>query len=58
VPIIPICHNSGKYWLNKSFMKKRGDIDVVIGEPIFGSDPKKLTEEARSWIVKTYSEIS
>jgi hypothetical protein len=38
-------------------MKKRGDIDVVIGEPLFGSNPKKLTEEARSWIVKTYSEI-
>ena len=22
VPIIPICHNSGKYWINKSFKKK------------------------------------
>ena len=57
VPIIPICHNSGKYWINKSFKKKSGDINVVIGKPIFGNDPKKLTEEARSWIGKTYSEI-
>ena len=57
VPIIPICHNSGKYWLNKSFKKKRGNIDVVIGKPLFGSNPKQLTEEARLWIVKTYSEI-
>ena len=57
VPIIPICHNSGKYWINKSFKKKSGDINVVIGRPIFGNDPKKLTEEARSWIGKTYSEI-
>ncbi|RPG38950.1 MAG: 1-acyl-sn-glycerol-3-phosphate acyltransferase [Gammaproteobacteria bacterium TMED236] len=58
VPIIPICHNSGKYWLNKSFKKKSGDINVVIGRPILGSDPKKLTEAARVWIEKTYSEIN
>ena len=58
VPIIPICHNSGKYWLNKSFKKKSGDINVVIGRPILGSDPKKLTDAARVWIEKTYSEIN
>ena len=58
VPIIPICHNSGKYWINKSFKKKSGDIKVVIGKPISGSDPKKLTEEARSWIENAYLDIS
>ena len=58
VPIIPICHNSGKYWINKSFKKKRGDINVVIGKPISGSDPKRLTEEARSWIANAYLDIS
>jgi 1-acyl-sn-glycerol-3-phosphate acyltransferase len=58
VPIIPICHNSGKYWVNKSFKKNSGNINIVIGKPIIGSDPKKLTEEARSWIEKTYSEIN
>ena len=58
VPIIPICHNSGKYWVNKSFKKNSGDINIVIGKPIIGSDPKKLTEEARSWIEKAYSEIN
>ena len=57
VPIIPICHNSGKYWLNKSFKKKSGDISIVVGKPLYGSDPKKLTEESRSWIKKTYSII-
>ncbi len=57
VPIIPICHNSGKYWTNKSFKKNSGDINVIIGKPIFGDDAKKLTDEARSWIHKTYSEI-
>ena len=58
VPIIPICHNSGKYWVNKSFKKNSGDINIVIGKPIIGSDPKKLTEEAHSWIEKAYSEIN
>ncbi len=58
VPIIPICHNSGKYWVNKSFKKNSGDINIVIGKPIIGSDPKKLTEEARSWIEIAYSEIN
>ena len=57
VPIIPICHNSGKYWLNKSFKKKSGDISIVVGKPLYGSDPKELTEESRSWIKKTYSII-
>ena len=57
VPIIPICHNSGKFWINKSFKKKAGDICVVVGKPIYGNDSKKLTEEARSWIDTTYSEI-
>ena len=58
VPIIPVCHNSGKYWVNKSFKKKSGDINLVIGKPISGSDAKKLTEEARSWIKNAYLEIS
>ncbi len=58
VPIIPICHNSGKYWINRSFKKKSGSIDVVIGQPIFGSDAKKLTKEARSWIEKEYFKIN
>ncbi len=57
VPIIPVCHNSGKYWMNRSFKKRSGEIQVVIGEPIWGSDPKSLTNEARRWINKTYSEI-
>jgi len=58
VPIIPICHNSGKYWINRSFKKKSGSIDVVIGQPIFGSDAKKLTKEVRSWIEKEYFKIN
>ncbi len=57
VPVIPICHNSGKYWMNRSFKKRRGEIKVVIGKPILGNDPKAITQEAYLWIDKTYSEI-
>ena len=58
VPIVPICHNSGKYWLNKSFKKKPGKINVVIGRPIYGNDPKELTKKAHQWIKETYSKIN
>ena len=57
VPIIPICHNSGKYWMNRSFKKKPGNIMVKIGEPILGLDPKALTSESYLWIKKVYSEL-
>ncbi len=58
VPIIPICHNSGKYWLNKSFKKKPGYINIVIGRPIYGKNPQKLTEETHKWITKQYLKIN
>ena len=58
VPIIPICHNSGKYWLNKSFKKKPGVINIVIGKPIYGNNPKELTENTHKWIKENYSKIN
>ena len=58
VPIIPICHNSGKYWMNRSFKKKPGQIKIKIGEPIYGSNPKELTNKSYLWIRSVYSEIA
>ena len=58
VPIIPICHNSGKYWMNRSFKKKPGQIKIKIGKPIYGSNPKELTNESYLWIRGVYSEIA
>ena len=57
VPVIPICHNSGKYWINRSFKKRSGGVRVVIGKPITGTNPKAITQEAYLWVDKTYSEI-
>ena len=58
VPVVPICHNSGMYWKNKSFKKVAGKISVVIGKPIRGIDAKENTKQAQIWVDKTYKEIS
>ena len=34
-PIVPVCHNSGKFWINKTFTKNPGTIKVKIGKPFF-----------------------
>ncbi|MDC3090762.1 1-acyl-sn-glycerol-3-phosphate acyltransferase [Rickettsiales bacterium] len=34
IPVLPIKLDSGKFWLNKKFIKKRGKISVKIKEPI------------------------
>ena len=57
VPIIPICHNSGLYWKNKKFIKHKGEVKVHIGEPIYGNDPKIVTETAYEWIKLKFREI-
>ncbi len=56
-PILPICHNSGKYWRNKKFIKKPGQVIVKIGPPITGVKPKEITESAYSWVKNTYKLI-
>ena len=58
VSVIPICHNSGVHWKNRSLRKKPGKISVVIGPPITGSNPKEITNQAHAWIKKTYERIS
>ena len=34
IPVVPITHDSGKYWINKKFIKKKGKIKVMIFPPI------------------------
>jgi len=58
VPVIPICHNSGKYWRNHSLAKKSGNISIIIGPPIRGSDSKEITQQAQKWVAETYNKIN
>ena len=57
IPILPICHNSGKFWENKKFIKKSGLISVRIGPLFKGDDPKVLTNEVKAWMEKEYQKI-
>ena len=57
-PVLPICHNSGKYWKNKKFIKSPGEVVLRIGEPIFGRDPKVITNDAYNWVKNNYEEIN
>lgn len=34
VPIVPIAHNAGEFWGRRSFIKKPGEIQLRIGQPI------------------------
>jgi 1-acyl-sn-glycerol-3-phosphate acyltransferase len=56
-PILPICHNSGKYWKNKKFIKSSGEVILIIGNPISGKNPKIITNEAYNWTKETYKKI-
>ena len=57
-PVLPICHNSGKYWKNKKFIKSPGEVVLRIGEPITGRDPKVITNDAYKWVKNNYEEIN
>jgi 1-acyl-sn-glycerol-3-phosphate acyltransferase len=57
-PVLPICHNSGKYWKNKKFIKSPGKVILRIGEPILGRDPKVITNDAYNWVKNNYKEIN
>lgn len=57
-PVLPICHNSGKYWKNKKFIKSPGRVVLRIGEPILGRDPKVISNDAYNWVKNNYEEIN
>tara|TARA_B100001059_G_scaffold88489_1_gene86997 strand:- start:85 stop:789 length:705 start_codon:yes stop_codon:yes gene_type:complete len=58
LPVLPICHNSGRYWKNKKFIKSPGKVIIRIGEPIVGSEAKLITNYAYNWVKNNYKEIS
>ncbi|WP_456268298.1 1-acyl-sn-glycerol-3-phosphate acyltransferase [Kushneria sp. AK178] len=59
-PILPVAHNAGEHWPGKSFIKRPGQINVVIGEPIMTRDrtPDEVTREVEQWIEQQLSRIS
>jgi 1-acyl-sn-glycerol-3-phosphate acyltransferase len=59
-PVIPVAHNAGEFWPRRSWLKRRGTIRVVIGEPIEprGRDPRDINADARRWIDATLEQIA
>lgn len=54
-PIVPIVHNSGDFWVKKSF--KKGTIQVVVGKPVKPVDIRAddLARQIENWSKETYS---
>ena len=57
-PIVPVCHNSGKFWVNKTFTKYPGTIKVKIGKPFFINDEKLDVIEIEKWFRKNYKALN
>ncbi|HEY0939022.1 MAG TPA: lysophospholipid acyltransferase family protein [Steroidobacter sp.] len=50
--IVPVVHNAGYFWPRRGWVKKPGNIRMVIGPAIdaAGRNPRELNEEVRAWI--------
>ena len=57
-PIVPVCHNSGKFWINKTFTKTPGTIKVKIGKPFFIKNEKLDVTEIEEWFRKNYKALN
>ena len=58
-PVVPIAHNSGSYWINKSILRKPGIIDVQIGKSLDARthSASELNTLAKDWIEQTVQKL-
>ncbi len=54
-PVVPVAHNSGKFWLPNGFLKRPGTIQVIIGPVIDsnGKTAKEINVLTEKWIEET-----
>jgi 1-acyl-sn-glycerol-3-phosphate acyltransferase len=59
VPVLPVAHNAGELWGKRQFLKHRGTITVVIGEPLPTAlqDPADVLKNAQDWIETAQARI-
>ncbi len=50
--VVPVAHNAGEFWPRRVFIKKPGEIKIVVGPPIEtqGRAAADILAEAESWI--------
>jgi 1-acyl-sn-glycerol-3-phosphate acyltransferase len=59
-PVVPVAHNAGEFWPRRSFLKRPGTIQVVIGPVIDsrGRNASEINAAAEQWIEQTMRRIS
>ena len=59
VPVLPMAHNAGHFWL-RGYVKRPGKVSVRIGSQIRteGLRPAQLNQKVRQWIEKAGSQLS
>lgn len=59
VPVVPVAHNSGRFWSRRGFLKLPGVIEVRVGPPIDVADKraKQINAEAEAWIESQMPEL-
>lgn len=58
-PVVPVAHNAGTLWPRNAFLKRPGEIRVLVGEPISpaGLTPESLNARVESWIESRMEEL-
>lgn len=58
--VVPVAHNAGEFWPPRAFLKRPGEITVVIGPPIDarGSQPGELNARVEAWIEGEMAKLS
>jgi 1-acyl-sn-glycerol-3-phosphate acyltransferase len=44
-PLVPVCHNAGKFWPRRGWLKRPGLITVHIGKPIYPAHVEEVHEQ-------------
>lgn len=59
-PIVPVAHNAGEFWPKRGFLKRPGEIQVVIGPPIQtqGRTAAEILALAETWIETEMARIT
>lgn len=59
VPVLPVAHNAGRLWGRNAFIKRAGEVTVVIGPPIatIGRKATEVNAEVEAWIERQMASL-
>ena len=57
VPVVPIVHNAGVLWPRGPWIRKPGEIKIIIGTPVEATNKnaKQLTKQIENWTIEHYA---